>query len=30
MNNWIFLSKDGKDEYINMFALGSGGLENLA
>lgn len=25
MNNWIFLSKDGKDEYINKFALGSGG-----
>ncbi len=25
MNNWIFLSKEGKDEYINMFALGSGG-----
>lgn len=25
MNNWIFLSKDGKDEYINMFAIGSGG-----
>ncbi len=25
MNNWIFLSKDGKDEYINMFAMGSGG-----
>jgi hypothetical protein len=25
MNNWIFLSKDGKDQYINMFALGSDG-----
>lgn len=25
MNNWIFLSKEGKDEYINKFALGSGG-----
>lgn len=25
MNNWIFLSKEGKDEYINMFAMGSGG-----
>jgi hypothetical protein len=25
MNNWIFLSKEGKDQYINMFALGSGG-----
>jgi len=25
MNNWIFLSKEGKDEYINMFAIGSGG-----
>jgi hypothetical protein len=25
MNNWIFLSKDGKDEYINMFAMGSKG-----
>lgn len=25
MNNWIFLSKEGKDEYINMFALGTGG-----
>jgi hypothetical protein len=22
MNNWIFLSKDGQDEYINMFANG--------
>jgi hypothetical protein len=25
MNHWIFLSKEGKDEYINMFAMGSGG-----
>lgn len=25
MNNWIFLSKEGKDEYVNMFANGSGG-----
>ena len=25
MNNWIFLSKDGKDEYINMFAMGTRG-----
>jgi hypothetical protein len=25
MNNWIFLSKDGQDEYINMFAIGTGG-----
>lgn len=25
MNNWIFLSKEGKDEYINMFGMGSGG-----
>jgi hypothetical protein len=25
MINWIFLSKDGQDEYINMFAIGSGG-----
>jgi len=25
MNNWIFLSKEGKDEYVNMFAIGSGG-----
>lgn len=24
MNNWIFLSKDGNDEYINMFAKGCG------
>lgn len=24
MNNWICLSKDGEDEYINMFAIGSG------
>lgn len=23
MTNWIFLSKDGTDEYINMFAAGS-------
>lgn len=23
MNNWIFLSKEGRDEYINMFAIGS-------
>lgn len=22
MNNWIFLSKDGNDEYVNMFARG--------
>ena len=25
MNNWIFLSKNGNDEYINKFAIGSGG-----
>lgn len=25
MTNWIFLSKNGEDEYINMFAHGSGG-----
>ena len=25
MNNWIFLSKNGKDQYVNMFAIGSGG-----
>ncbi len=25
MNDWIFLSKEGKDEYINMFAAGSQG-----
>jgi len=25
LNDWIFLSKEGKDEYINMFAIGSGG-----
>lgn len=25
MNNWIFLSKQGQDEYINMFAIGTGG-----
>lgn len=25
MNSWIFLSKDGRDEYINMFAQGSRG-----
>ena len=25
MNNWIFLSKEGKDEYINALAIGSGG-----
>lgn len=25
MNNWLFLSKDGQDEYINMFAIGTGG-----
>ncbi len=25
MNNWIFLSKEAKDEYINMFAIGCGG-----
>lgn len=25
MNNWIFLSKDGEDEYVNMFAIGTGG-----
>lgn len=24
MNNWICLSKDGTDEYVNMFAAGSG------
>jgi hypothetical protein len=24
MTDWIFLSKDGNDEYINMFAAGSG------
>jgi hypothetical protein len=25
MNDWLFLSKEGKDEYINMFASGSRG-----
>lgn len=25
MNNILFLSKEGKDQYINMFAIGSGG-----
>ena len=25
MNNWLFLSKDGQDEYVNMFAIGTGG-----
>lgn len=25
MNDWIFLSKGGEDEYVNMFAAGSGG-----
>lgn len=25
MNNWIFLSKEGRDEYVNMFAMGTGG-----
>lgn len=25
MNDWIFLSKHCKDQYINMFAIGSGG-----
>jgi hypothetical protein len=25
MINWIFLSKEGNDEYINMFAIGAGG-----
>lgn len=25
MNNWIFLSKDGQDPYINMFAMATGG-----
>ena len=25
MHNFIYLSKDGEDPYINMFALGSGG-----
>jgi hypothetical protein len=25
MNNWIFLSKGGEDEYVNMFAIGTGG-----
>lgn len=25
MNNWIFLSKESRDEYVNMFALGTGG-----
>lgn len=30
MSNWLFLSKDGKDHYINMFANGSKGtLINL-
>ena len=24
MNDWLFLSKNGEDEYINMFARGSG------
>ena len=24
MNDWIFLSKDGQDEYVNMFARGCG------
>lgn len=24
MNEWLFLSKDGKDEYVNMFAKGCG------
>lgn len=24
MNDWIFLSKEGKDEYVNMFAHGCG------
>lgn len=24
MTNWIFFSKDGQDEYVNMFAQGSG------
>lgn len=27
MNNWIFLSKDGQDEYINMFA---GGCQSIS
>ena len=26
MSQWIFLSKNGQDEYINMFADGSGGV----
>jgi hypothetical protein len=25
MNNWIFLSKGGEDEYVNMFAIGTEG-----
>jgi hypothetical protein len=25
MNNWIFLSKNGKDEYVNKFAMGCDG-----
>ena len=25
MTNWVFFSKDGQDEYVNMFAQGSGG-----
>jgi hypothetical protein len=25
MTNWIFLSNNGRDEYVNMFAAGSGG-----
>ena len=25
MNNWLFLSKGGEDEYINRFAIGTGG-----
>lgn len=25
MSDWLFLSKNGADEYINMFAVGSGG-----
>ena len=26
MSSWVFLSKDGADEYVNMFAQGSSGI----